>query len=328
MRKTLVATVVLLGTLPSHGNAQSGEFLRSNPKFIEPFRELVAPYAAHTVRVRCDGKDTCLGVVVDADGWILAKAHDLKGKVTCTFADGRTLDARLAGVHEPTDLAMLHVRARLHSAAVFTSSKDIRAGAWVASVGASAEPAAIGVVSVATRKVNDAYLGVSVESTRDGVVVHGILPQSAAWIAGLYSKDLLLMLNGRYITSADHLEQMFADLKPGDDIVLMVRRGPRDLPLKATLQSREQAGNYRAEFQNRLGGELSTRRSGYSVLLQHDSALKPGDCGGPLVDLKGRVIGINISRAGRVETWAIPGEVVLPLLADLRSGRLTPKIRE
>src|SRR5207244_2687877 len=48
------------------------------------------------------------------------------------------------------------------------------------------------------------------------------------------------------------------------------------------------------------------------------------DCGGPIVDLNGRVIGINICRAGRTESWAVPGEVVLPLLADLMSGKLAP----
>jgi hypothetical protein len=42
------------------------------------------------------------------------------------------------------------------------------------------------------------------------------------------------------------------------------------------------------------------------------------------VDLKGRVIGINISRAGRVETWALPSEIVEPLIAELKLGKLAP----
>src|SRR5204862_402625 len=122
--------------------------------------------------------------------------------------------------------------------------------------------------------------------------------------------------------------QMIGDLKTGDPITLHVRRGDREHELKAVLQSREQANDFRSEFQNRMGSVLSNRRSGYSVILQHDSVLKPADCGGPLVDLKGRVIGVNISRAGRVETWAIPGEVVQPLIAELQSGRFAPKIKE
>src|SRR5262249_11927645 len=48
-------------------------------------------------------------------------------------------------------------------------------------------------------------------------------------------------------------------------------------------------------------------------------------CGGPLVDLDGKTVGINIARAGRTETYAIPSEEVQALLADLKSGKLTGK---
>jgi serine protease Do len=72
---------------------------------------------------------------------------------------------------------------------------------------------------------------------------------------------------------------------------------------------------------------LSNRRSGYPVILQHDTVIRPTDCGGPLVDLHGRVVGLNICRAGRVESWAIPAEVVQSVLTDLKSGRLAPKAK-
>ena len=70
---------------------------------------------------------------------------------------------------------------------------------------------------------------------------------------------------------------------------------------------------------------MSNRRNGFPVILQHDSVVLPEDCGGPLCDLDGHVIGINISRAGRVETYAIPSEVIQPLLSDLMSGRFAVK---
>jgi len=40
--------------------------------------------------------------------------------------------------------------------------------------------------------------------------------------------------------------------------------------------------------------------------------------------LDGKVLGVTIARAGRVETYVLPGEVIRPLLADLRDGRLPP----
>ena len=59
--------------------------------------------------------------------------------------------------------------------------------------------------------------------------------------------------------------------------------------------------------------------------MQHDSVLRPRDCGGPIVDLDGKALGINVARAGRTESYAVPSEAILPLLADLRSGKLAPK---
>ncbi len=52
--------------------------------------------------------------------------------------------------------------------------------------------------------------------------------------------------------------------------------------------------------------------------------LKPQECGGPVIDLDGKAVGVNIARAGRVESYAIPSEVLKPLLHDLMSGKLAP----
>ena len=70
---------------------------------------------------------------------------------------------------------------------------------------------------------------------------------------------------------------------------------------------------------------MSKKRGGFPVILQHDTVIKPTDCGGPLVDLDGKAVGINIARAGRTESYAIPTEAVLGLIADLKSGKLAPK---
>ena len=75
----------------------------------------------------------------------------------------------------------------------------------------------------------------------------------------------------------------------------------------------------RGDFQNALGSELSKRRSGFPTVLQHDTVVRPADCGGPLLDLDGRALGVNISRAGRTESYAIPSEVVASLVRELKA---------
>jgi serine protease Do len=327
---SFLASAILFAslTLPALAQNGPGEFLRSNPKFVQAFREAVQPYASCIVRVRCDGKDTCLGTIVAADGWILAKAHDLNGKIICKFGDGREFEAQLVGVHEQHDLALLKIAAQQLRAVQFSNGKNTKAGSWVASVGLGPDAAAVGVVSVPTRRVSEAYLGVLAEASPKGLIVVNIGQKSAALKAGLRPKDIILSVNNQKITDQDHFQQILAEYRPGDAIAIKIKRGDVEQDLKATLLSREQTGDFRSEFQNRLGSELSNRRGGYAVVLQHDSVLKPSDCGGPLVDLQGRVIGINISRAGRVETWAIPAEVVQPLIAELKSGKLAPRTKK
>jgi serine protease Do len=74
-----------------------------------------------------------------------------------------------------------------------------------------------------------------------------------------------------------------------------------------------------------MGGPISLRRTNFPNVLQHDTVLQPEQCGGPVVDLDGNVVGINIARAGRVESYAVPAETILALLPRLKSGELAPK---
>src|SRR5581483_3825677 len=113
MARRLPPTLCLLAllSLPVAAVAQNrtADLLRTNPRFLQAFREVVGKVSPAVVRVRCDELDTALGIIIDADGWIVTKAHDLKEPLTCRLHDGREVAARLVGVHEPHDLALLRV---------------------------------------------------------------------------------------------------------------------------------------------------------------------------------------------------------------------------
>jgi hypothetical protein len=108
--------------------------------------------------------------------------------------------------------------------------------------------------------------------------------------------------------------------KAGEKVLLKIKRGEENLELSATLGKRppQMLGNP----QELMGSLLSNRRGGFPMILQHDTVLKPHDCGGPIVDLEGKAVGINIARAGRTETYAIPSEEIQKLLPDLKAGKL------
>jgi S1-C subfamily serine protease len=67
-----------------------------------------------------------------------------------------------------------------------------------------------------------------------------------------------------------------------------------------------------------LGGAWRTWRSGHvDQLVRLDVALYPGFSGGPLVDVEGRVLGINTSGLSRVMPVAIPVSTVNRVVQDL-----------
>ena len=73
-----------------------------------------------------------------------------------------------------------------------------------------------------------------------------------------------------------------------------------------------------------LSGNVSKRTQDFPAVFQHDTLLEPVDCGGPLVDLEGRVIGINIARAGRTEAYALPADIIQSAIEALKSGKMAP----
>jgi serine protease Do len=335
-RFAILPLVLIVGATaaPAQERDPRAEFLKSNSKVFAAFKEVTARPSQSTVRVRCDGKPAALGTIVAADGWILTKNSELKGKITCVVNDGRDFDAEVKGVSEPYDLAMLKVDARGLKPIEFRESKQDPVGNWVASVGVDDTPVAIGVVSVAARKVNareypplidtkGGYLGIALDQTEEGAKVKEVLRGTAADKAGIKVNDVILAVGAKTIKDPETLIATLSKFKPGDVVTLKVKRGDDDVEMKATLGKRP--AQARGDFMNSLGSTLSEHRTGFPVILQHDTVLKPNECGGPLVDLDGKAIGINIARAGRTESYAIPAEEVLPLLADLKSGKLAVK---
>ncbi|MCS7047599.1 MAG: S1C family serine protease, partial [Gemmataceae bacterium] len=339
----LVGLGILASAAPAEaqiffGKDSASSLTRSNPVFLKAFKEAVAKPSESTVRVQCNGKDAALGMIVGPDGWILTKANDLQGDITVKLRDGKSYDARWVGLHQQHDLALLKIEATGLKPVEFTDSKQVGVGSWLACVGMGEEPVAIGIVSVATRTIpkgafsfpsidlsKAGYLGVQLEDGDGHPRILDVLADKPAAKVGLKKKDTILSVNGIEMKTVEQFQREVAKHKPGDTITLRIRRGDTELELRPTLERRPPDFN-RGEQQNRMGSELSSRRGGYPTILQHDSVVKPVDCGGPIVDLQGRVVGINICRAGRTESWAVPSEAIQPLLFDLMSGRLPPKV--
>ncbi|MGL6097321.1 MAG: S1C family serine protease [Fimbriiglobus sp.] len=329
---------------------------RGKDRLAKLFAEPASAAAESTVRVKCNDKPAALGVVVAADGLILTKASELRivaadgliltkaselrGEITCLLADGTAYDATYVGYHKPTDLALLRIDAKGLKVATFAVRSAVEVGNFVASVDHNADPIAVGVVGTTARKLYDAeaavrnsnkgYLGILLEDpvSGDGVLVGDLIPKGAAEKAGVAVRDVIHEISGKPAKDRVVLAELLESYRPGDAVTVRVRRGNKQLSLKVVLGDRPkerfgrgESTRDRNETQNAMGGLLSARRTGFPAVIQHDGYVKPTDIGGPVVDVDGKLIGMNIARAGRVETWALPGDVIQSALTELKSGK-------
>ncbi|MBN82309.1 MAG: hypothetical protein CMJ70_19435 [Planctomycetaceae bacterium] len=300
---------------------------RNNPAVLSAFRGIVENAGRSTVLVYSDGRQVAYGTVVDSAGFVLTKASELAGQTECQLADGQKLTAKLVGVHSELDLAMLKINDADAVPVQWQTEAHIRPGNWLATAGVDPTPLAIGVISVSSRRIARAraILGIQLDDGSSAARVTHVYADSGAEAAGIKKGDLVVALNKNPVGTAQELIDQLREFRPGDRVVLTLQRSDREIRAVATLQNSANTPLGQREHTTKsLGRKLSKRHSGFPRAFQHDSTLRPNECGSPVVDLTGKTIGINIAVADRVSTLAIPVTSILPVLEELKSGKFAP----
>ncbi len=326
--QTLVAQPPYRGRWKSQrGLSRVSSHLKNNDQIRSLLGPTLAPAAAATVRVLGDDRAVALGTIVAADGFIVTKASQLTAKLECQLSDGRKLPATLIGRDEATDLALLHVDAKNLTPVVWAAA-PAAPGSLVAATSPSEAPSMIGVISdvqqampgPGRRNEQHGWLGISVESASEGAQVRTVSAKSAAEKAGLKYGDQIKRVDGDDVHTADELIEKLSGMPPNKRVSLVVERKDKELQIEAILGR----SPGRLDQDNWGGGPFSDRRWGFAAVIPHDLAIAPTDCGGPLVDLDGRCLGVNIARALRVATYALPSSVVQETVERIRARAKTP----
>jgi serine protease Do len=314
-------------------------------------QDAVLRTATRVVHVFDGTAEVALGFIVDPDGYIVTKRslvlgrHRLKCQMRFRLANANMLyAAQIVAASAKHDLALLKVGAKgLPTAPWKTGSVSV--GRIVASLGV--EPLSFAVVGAAVTTDPDRdipQLALNVKAGPHGEpLLLGLMemkPELDFFRDLVKSGDVLVRLNGLptptfkdYGRVSDRI--IYASRGPndqfdygraadnsfaGDPVILTVRRGGSmlDISLPKVSSANSSALDWHLN-------PWSLRRHGFPAVFAHDGRVAPNQCGGPVVDLAGDVVGLNIARADDTRTLAIPvdvlKDVVDRLLAETRAGQ-------
>jgi len=276
------------------------------------------------VKLNVDGATVALGTVVDTNGLTLTKASEIKpGKLTCWLAGGRQVAAELIGVDEEDDVALVRIQAQGLKPIAWAAG-EVSIGQWAITPGIEGVPHAVGIVSALPRRIRPqrAFIGVQFDFNTSTPKIGELLPGLGAEKAGLRAGDIILAVNQAAVTNREQMVETLREFRAGQTITLHVQREGRqfDAEVQMLVPRPDQLGLgfFPQDRLNLLGGDVSQRAEGFEQAIQHDTVLQPWLCGGPLVNLDGKALGINIARAGRVATYALPSKLVKRILENLK----------
>ena len=154
---------------------------------------------------------------------------------------------------------------------------------------------------------------------------------SGALAAGIKPGNVILKVGERPISGLLELKNALTGVAPGATVSLLVEVNGKEKTVSVLLGNRPKMPQYfggRLEQMERMGGPISQVRDSFTNVIQTDMRPKPNQIGGPVVDLKGRVIGITMARADRTRSFVMPAAAVVDLLKkEARKPRHRPSPR-
>lgn len=331
--------------------------LRGHPAISAPFtpaldlEDRVQQLAKSVIQIMDGSNVVASGLIVDSEGWAVTKASLIGSRETWTCRvfyvrqNKSFFRCKVVATSPEHDVALL----KLDLAEWFPiawSNKDPQVGTFVAAVlGQKTTPLKFAVVGArATPEYGPKHavpmIPISMKAGEADTAAAPVL-DVAGWRTAefdvyrdlLEEGDIICQLNGIptptradfaqtldrliYAPQADGKGVNYQDPLPtifhGDWVTIGLRRGARELTVSVPRVHSVTEGALMWHSH-----PLSLRRESFPTVFPHDCALRPEQCGGPVVDLDGKVIGLNIARADETRTLAIPADVVQTLIQNLK----------
>jgi len=261
---------------------------------------------------------TCIGTNL-----VATKYSELPKEYRVRNSKGDTLDILHKFLVKEHDLMLLHLATTKGvKPVVFKPSESLVQGQWLC-VGGGKESVLVGVMSANRRSIEQqgGVIGVTLgEGSNKGVKIVKVFPKSPGAAAKLRVGDIINKIGEAAVKDRPSVIDEISGNEPGTKVTMTILRGEESLEIVVTLGHRQSVFS-EMNRNLKMSGVTSKRKTGYTDIIQHDIPMPANMMGGPLMDVSGNVLGINISRINRSENFALPSEILLPIIKDIE-GRI------
>lgn len=155
-------------------------------------------------------------------------------------------------------------------------------------------------------------IGAYIDTANGQLEVLSVQPGGAADIGGLKKGDRLQTFDQQVVHNKRDYVKEFEKTMAGDTIIIGIyRNGQVSTKKVILLYPAIQPSNHPVE---QFKGGKSLRRDGFTGVYIQDAVISASECGSPVFDLSGNLVGVNIARFSRANTIIMPVNRIFDLL--------------
>ena len=320
----LLVSICFLGTVLYADPLPQSQ--RINGIFVKKaLQELTEQYNDSIVLISTlDNNPIAHGVIVKENGLILTKASELdKADFQVVLSNQKRYHGQLVGSDKSSDLALIKIKAEKLKPLTFDGDFPQQKATWLISplFGMDSK---IGIVSTVSRDIKrvSGVIGIMLgDEVEKGILISRAVEKGPAHSAGVKNGDILLKVDGKEMLQREKLLNYLKDKSPGTKVEIIVEQEGKEVKREILLGDRTQTfGMFNRNLE--MSGTVSKRVDGFNKIIQHDIPLEHFDTGSPLLNIEGKVIGMNIAKANRSEAYALPNSEVRNALERLLKLKL------
>lgn len=287
---------------------------------LRAFRDSVGNSWKSTVQILNGNRQVALGAIVHSGGWIVSKSSEVPDQCDVKLFDGTKAIGSTVLRKVDLDLAILKIEREGLQPVVLNPKIDVPLGGWLVSTNNRSTPLNVGVLSVTKRNVPSERpvlglrLGEAPEGEK-GALIESVVAGGGADRAGVQVGDVIREVDGVELPNRARVLDYLRSISAGQFANLTCDRAGRKMTFRAQMMDLTSSLFDSTEME--VNGEISSRATGFKNVMQHDTVLLPHQCGGPIVDIDGNFVGLNIARAGRVVSLAYNVKDLQPVVFDM-----------